>query len=446
MLEASALVDADPPVLSAVRNLCELLASDPDGMPLRLHRRRGARDAIRNFTRAFWSWWTECPKAELEQLPRPAPRPFRGAGALANLPVLFFPTSKPLDGLRRALVAPDLYEKRPDSVPQFRDESGLVYSYGGPAGEKLTPEAAIAMVREVAKLAPQNYIVWVACMAKWLAELRGPKQTALGSVRIHVNEILELMGKKRHHKGGFREAQKREVSTRLAKLNELWINGTYWPSGNGKKLVIRGRSMEVSYVDEIDLLGNAVPYEFLVRPSEAIAPLLLGEDAQIGTFFPSLAKLDASQGVGRMASLIGFYLAVQYRIRSASGNFNQPFKVQTLLNGACVEIEADARHYVRFREHFESALDELKNIGVIAPDGWEYAKGDEDRLPDRGWFRPWLENRVVIKPPAAIVTRRSRERRSIAAPVIEAPATATTSQRQKKSAGAAAPAAGERAH
>jgi hypothetical protein len=98
-----------------------------------------------------------------------------------------------------------------------------------------------------------------------------------------------------------------------------------------------------------------------------------------------------------MAMRLGIYLASQWRIRASSQNYAQPWRVSTLLNGACLDLPE--RNQQRFRDQFENALDQLQEDEVIA--GWEYERDGE--LPLRHWFQLWLGWTVRVTPPQAIL-------------------------------------------
>ncbi|MEM8931543.1 MAG: helix-turn-helix transcriptional regulator, partial [Acidobacteriota bacterium] len=93
------------------------------------------------------------------------------------------------------------------------------------------------------------------------------------------------------------------------------------------------------------------------------------------------------------------YLSWQWRIRAGEGHYLQPYRVETLLTAADLEI---GDRPARTRERFEAALDRLETDRAIA--AWQYTDAWREPTSQRpGWWRRWLDARVVIEPPTAIL-------------------------------------------
>jgi hypothetical protein len=273
-----------------------------------------------------------------------------------------------------------------------------------------TPDGhSIQAVEDLSWLDPQTSICHEAIIGKWLQAYRSNTLNKSLTVSIRVDEILAMRGIKKN-KGSYRPAQKLDYAKRIMQIESVLVHGSY-VDPEGKKHHLKGRVVDIVVDDEEDLLGNKTPYEFRVRPAAAVWEFYASSE-YLADYYLALARLDVRQGVERMAYMIGRYLMHQYRIRETH-NQKQPFKVRTICEQSDIEIEAKANHQPRFREHFDAALDKLQEIGVIRR--WQYVDGDEERLPTRGWFRPWLdESRIVIEPPETVLERaaiRSAEHR-----------------------------------
>lgn len=363
-------------------------------------------------------WWRRWPKANIGVVA--ADGKFVRVDPTQPLPpshdgepeTLYLPSSKVFQGMQRALVSPKQWHFAPDDVPYYADEAtDLVYSYGGHRGPEVNASAADAANRalqaNISILDPPTSIVYIAAMAKWIAARQnGTLSSSTLSVTIHVNEILDLMARRKHKNGGYKLDQKRDISIRFQQLDSIMVSGPN-PNPFEKNKRLRGRILNVTFNEDVDLLGSTTPYQFFVKPGDAVWETIVSGTVELTDFFVSLAQLDTTRGVERMAFLIGVYVVFQYRIRESSENFDQPWKISTILERARVPIEQDAKHYTRFREQVDAALDRLKCDGVFAD--WRYADGDEESLPVRGWFKPWLQTCIVITPPA-IVRERARLR------------------------------------
>jgi len=366
---------------------------------------------------AVEKWWKRWPTANIGlvvsadgrfvRVDPTQPLPLDGEPA-----TIYLPSSKVFQGMQRALVSPKGWHFAADDVPYYVDEAtDLVYSYGGHRGPEVSAAAVDAANRtlqeNISVLDPPTSIVFIVSMAKWIAARRNGTLSESLSVTIHVDEILELMGRKKHKNRGYKIEQKRDISNRFQKLDAFMVSGVN-PNPLEQTKKLRGSILDVAFKEDFDLLGSATPYEFRVKPGEAVWETIVSSTVELTDFFVSLAQLDFTRKADeRMAFLIGVYVVFQYRIRESTENYEQPWRVATILERARIPIEQDARHYKRFREQVDAALDRLKHDGVFGD--WQYVDGDEESLPTRGWFKPWLQTRIRITPPA-IVRERARLR------------------------------------
>jgi len=64
--------------------------------------------------------------------------------------------------------------------------------------------------------------------------------------------------------------------------------------------------------------------------------------------------------------------------------------------------KVDKRNPARTRDRFEKALDRLQQDKVIS--GWHYQAFDEDVMSKRGWWKKWLEWKVIIQAPRELLS------------------------------------------
>lgn len=357
------------------------------------------RTAYHTFASTFWKWYETRDTSAIKRERHVSPIP-QGD--------FLIPSASVMQATHRTIVSRETWKVPLDDYP-FRDDeqTALRFSIGGETGDgTFDPKTDGGFSADLASLDPQWSIIYAAAMGAWTAAYHQNKLTASGGVAIHVNDILELRGLKR--KGAsrdFKPEQKRIVADTMRRLGKLRLRGTHMRP-DGKNIRLSGPLIEIVEAEVEDLFGFT-PYGFVVRPGMTVQPLFV-QSPQLATYFAKLAKLDTRQGVERMAYLIGLYLAFQYRTRKKTQNFDQPFSVRTLLDGSRVPVEGNSKHFTRFRDQFDKALDRLAKDGITA--GWQYVAGDEERLPVRGWFRPWLEQcRVCVTPPATIVIEAAEQ-------------------------------------
>jgi len=385
--------------LPSARKLLELVESGVADVDV-------LRPAYREFALEFWTWREEqhtetSLKRHISEIP--------------SGDVFWMPSATVFQAAHRAVVSRKDWTHNGTDYPRYDDPpSMLSFSIGGQTGDgSFDPKTENGFAADLASLDPEWSVVYAAAMGAWTSAFHQGKLTTGAGVAIHVNDILELRGLKRHQSRDFRPEQKREIAITMKRLAKLRVRGEY-TQPDGKKRRLTGALIEI-VEDEVDDLFGFTPYGFVIRPGLAVQPLF-EQSPQFALFFTQLANLDTRQGVEKIAYLIGLYLAFQWRIRQTY-DVTQPFKIRTLFNGARVPIQANSKHYTRFKDQIEAALDRLAHNGIVAE--WQYQGDDEQNLPDHGWFQPWLECRVVIKPPESIMRdaaiRTENKRKSIQA-------------------------------
>jgi hypothetical protein len=258
-------------------------------------------------------------------------------------------------------------------------------------------QALDAAWQRVLELDDSTASTFLICIGKWFADTGGDN-VDLPKARIHVADVLGFRGIRKHAHGGFRPEQKEEARRHILALNHIWVQSeeeVYEARGRKKRVRVDSRLLEVALESEPGGDGQPEPYAFRIAPGEWARSYLGTHNRLTAQLLQPVMTYDSYRQ--RMAMRLGIYLASQWRIRASFRNYAQPWRVRTMLAGACLDLPQ--RNLQRFRDQFENALDTLHADGVIA--GWEYER-DSD-LPLRQWFEQWLDWTVRVDPPQDIL-------------------------------------------
>ncbi len=324
-----------------------------------------------------------------------------------SLPTPFAPDSitfinaQPALAAMRAMWAGVAGWQRPeDGQPYFADKSGvMVYAQ---EGAHFNPLALDAAWERVLSLDDSKVSTFLICLGKWMADTGGDAK-GLGKTRVHVADILSFRGVKKHHAGGYRREQKEEARNDMLALNSIWVRSIEQIRNARGKLeprAIDSRLLEVAIESNPDLFGGMEPFAFRVAPGDWAEHFLGTHNRQVATLLRPVMGYDPDKQ--RLAMRLGIYLASQWRNRAHSENYEQPWKVETLLEGAFIALPIN--NFERFRQQFEQALDRLQDDAVIG--GWEYVN-DMD-LPLRKWLPIWLDWGVRVIPIGAAIERYAK--------------------------------------
>lgn len=279
-------------------------------------------------------------------------------------------------------------------LPQYRHDGVRVYVTDGPDDKSETLDAAWQRVLELDDNTASTFLI---CIGKWFADTGGDNAD-LPKTSIHVADVLGFRGIRKHAHGGYRPEQKEEARRHILALNHIWVQSeeeVYEARGRKKRVRVDSRLLEVALESEPGSDGTLEPYAFRIAPGEWARSYLGTHNRLTAQLLQPVMAYDPYRQ--RMAMRLGIYLASQWRIRASSRNYEQPWRVKTLLAGASLDLPE--RNLQRFRDQLENALDQLQEDGVIA--AWEYER--DSALPDRQWFPLWLDWTVRITPPQEIV-------------------------------------------
>ncbi len=315
---------------------------------------------------------------------------------------------QPAQTIDRALRSPSGWAYGEDASPTFKDpRSSFVVEY---YQEGVQTEA---LRQAVMKLNPRRADVWrlitAASLEAWIDGQNAPE-----AIWVDVRDLLDVMGYQKAKHGGYKTEHRIEAASALVDLRNLHIVIPYgsevYPidpaSGKRKPTRLEARRtyqvMLILATDELaDMYGNTYPMRWLVRPGEWIK----GYPKQFAKLYRALVQLPAKRGTYSWAKAIGTELSYQYKQDRRNGRV-KTLKVATLLERACLMEEVVAmKNRRRARDYFEGSLDLLREIEVCS--GWEYEGSDIDEVETRKrrWFETWLECRVKITAPEAVVDR-----------------------------------------
>ncbi|WP_189065978.1 hypothetical protein [Deinococcus seoulensis] len=314
------------------------------------------------------------------------------------------------------------YNPLEEVFPYFED--------GRTAGIRLTYEtlnfrgqdvqvAAKAAVEQVNRLDDRTADVWRVIL--WKAAEKGVGNTNVYT-RIHIDtrEVAQLLGYKKHHKGGMKPEHLLEVHNALEHLERMKIYLTPDVKGTleqdagqtkGKrksKQLVKAREEKV-----ISVMAREIDRNLLGQECHMVWELALGDWARFfprsySPMFKALVELPNRSGVHRWAKRIGTELVLLYR-QDARGPAVKRLKWSTILDraGLMREIEELRRSPNRSRitKYAEGAMDALKEIGVVQD--WRIDPDALARINDGlgkpGNFETWLDAMVEITAPQEVL-------------------------------------------
>lgn len=302
----------------------------------------------------------------------------------------------------RSMWEPQEWAQPADGYPYYQDRETSVQVYLVPLGTQgePTPETIAVASRELLGLDDNKVSAFIICMGKWLAETKSDSSHILPT-RVHVDDVLAFRGVQKHHKGGYRREQKEETRADLLALRHIWVRSEeeVWETnrrGRRRKVQVNVNSplLEISYEAVSEDGGGDLPYAFRIRPGDWAKSYLGPGTRWTALMLQTITRYDPRQGVGRLAMRLGIYLTMQWRIRARTQNFDQPWQMSTLLEGA--RITLPDRNKDRFRKEVERALVKLHQDGILGRcECLDPLTGDE---APKEWWSQWLRTRWVVQP------------------------------------------------
>lgn len=233
------------------------------------------------------------------------------------------------------------------------------------------------------------------------------------SVRIHVDEILDLLDKRKNRsgagrRGGYKQAQRDSVREAVWRLQSLLLHlheaeVVETPADGKKQRLVKkpfvGRPFTVWDLDaQIRLDGSLLLVgDWLhIQPHPDVARSLFGRDRQVALQSRQALTMHVLNEATEKA--LSRYLAQLWRIRAGKETYAEPLRVQTILDK--ISLVVDPAHPARTKDRLEAALDRILDKGIIA--GWQYVDWDEAAAPRKGFVEAWARSSITIEPPDEI--------------------------------------------
>ena len=311
------------------------------------------------------------------------------------------------NGARGALLGSWL--SREDGFPMFTHRWGEDNGRGrgvawySPDGAMFpTPEDAM---KAIERYSDGHVNAFEYVTGKWLAnrdkESRGP----FDGVYISAEEFLDDRGISRHKHGYHKPENLEEVTKQVEDLTQILVSGTVEaPKKRGRSGDIRIEAplaIISQYVRKPRLDGTTHTIGWYIRPGDWAATMQ-DLSPQFAVTTQALFRLETKRHY--LTIRTGRYLLSQFRIRSYHDTYRQPFRIETILEGARITIgTTERKNPGRFRERIEAALDSLKTLEQPVIKSWRYL----DKVPEtgRGMLERWQQARIVCVPADDLTTK-----------------------------------------
>lgn len=278
----------------------------------------------------------------------------------------------------------------------------------------MPPEAVEAWAKEMwrqrGELSDLDADALDALSAVWLWQARDPRDGAVTG----VDDLLEMRGIKKKRgggggrRGGYEPEQRADMLRALHHIQNIWLEmdgvEVYEGRGRRRKPVrksVQSRAFVITdRMGQMRLDGHMDVERFRFVPGEIFARFLISAGRQVALLSAQALRYDPYRQ--KWEKRLARYLSWQWRTRAKSGEYLQPYRVETLLERAGESL--NPRRPSQTKERLEKALDTLQRDGVIA--GWQYDSFEEwwekVRSRRKGWAPVWLSATVVIEPPETI--------------------------------------------
>lgn len=263
-------------------------------------------------------------------------------------------------------------------------------------GDKLK-ELELSMWQKREQLSDLHVDVIDAMCATWIVQASSDESRAV----ITADDVLKLRGLKPHlsgsgRRGGYTMEQREEIVGAVQDLENIWFEITE-KVRRGKKSksdFIQSRAVVVTdRGGQMRLDGSLDVMWFVFRPGSIFARYLLTEGRQSALLAAQALRYNVRTEA--VEKRLVRYLSWQWRIRSKSVTYLQPYEAQTLIKEAGIKVPE--RNANRACERLEKALDRLQNDYLIR--GWQYLDWDWEDAKKHGWVKNWLTTKIAIEPP-----------------------------------------------
>jgi hypothetical protein len=277
---------------------------------------------------------------------------------------------------------------------------------------------------KVSQLSDLTGDVLLAALAQWL-DTGEPENTWITVEVIlqyrGIRPMIKQEGESRR-KAGYRLEDRMVIARCFEELDRLWlhlVNVEVVERENklrrGKRLRLESKAVVISdRIAQGGLFGTYIPVAWFYRPGSWATPFLREGYRQTALLAQQSLQYDPYRE--DLEKRLSRYLAFHWRIQASSANYDQPYRVHTLLEA--INKQPNRRYPQRTRERLEKALDRLQKDGVIHR--WEYGRWSEEEAGRRNWLGHWLGWTVEISPPTKVVERydsiSKKDRKRLPAP------------------------------
>ncbi|MGI8403703.1 MAG: hypothetical protein ACR2OE_02840 [Thermomicrobiales bacterium] len=300
------------------------------------------------------------------------------------------------NGTRRALLGEALWRPIPStSRPEMSHSLGKSGGYAHYTIDSAifpTPEDAFAVVRRygLGHLDIFHYILEL-----WLANRDKERRGPFDGIYFGIEKFLDDRNVARHKNGYHKPENIEDVVAQVQALEHLMVSGSVpQPNKRSKQppLKVSAHIVNITHwVTQPRLDGTEKHVACYVRPGDWAAQM---QDMSPQFAIAMISVLQLNNKNQYLQKQIALYLLEQFKIRSSYGTFNNPFYVETLLEGAC--IPTDRKNPARFRSRVEVALNDLAKLDPPVIKSWHYV----DQLPNggHGMLDKWLQTRIRFMP------------------------------------------------
>ncbi len=302
---------------------------------------------------------------------------------------------------RRMMLQTDVWRPEASGRPEARhdigrkktaSEQGRIF-FGINGAAYPTPEDAFSVVR---RLSLAHWDVFSYVMARWLEEGdRGP----YSGVYVSADRFLDSRGLARMKSGVHRPEYVEAFYENLYHLQAITVEGSVPNHKKGKPAYVVDTDLLniTQRIRQKDLEGSERMIGAYVRPGDWSADLQ-GMAPQIALTLRSVFQLDNKRQ--RYTKLIALYLIEQFRIAASGKGSTRTFRIETILEGACIEIgETERKNPARFRRLIEDAIEDLIELEPALLTKWNLL--DPVPTKGRGMLDQWLAARAALTPAPA---------------------------------------------
>ncbi|MFB9081131.1 hypothetical protein, partial [Deinococcus wulumuqiensis] len=300
----------------------------------------------------------------------------------------------------------------------FFEGKGMTLSYDPrPNSSGDIQAAATLAIEEISKLDDRTADVWRVIL--WKAMENGPADgNVYKRIRIDAREVAQLMGYKKHHKGGMKPEHVLEVQEALQHIENMRLyidastKGTLEKDTGQAKGKRKLKAVQKAREEKlVSVMAREVERDLFGKTYHMIWEIALGDWAQYFplSYAPMVKALVALPAKAKWAKRLGTELMLHYREDARCGSKVKKLKWSTLLDRAGLLKEVEemraSRNTARVRKYAEAALDQLREIAVL--EKWQMKEthlsqvNDGDGKP--GNFDRWLESVVEIHAPHEVL-------------------------------------------